>query len=498
MARAQFFCAKHDPKYKCTNPGSVSYCASLTDPKFPLYKCISGVECKQPTPPPTPPPTPAPTPINHEFQAWLQSFGHDDFEYPEWVADQKHSCNCTGILSTPECYETTATGDVSQVDWRGATELTWCVAKQWLLEHMPSFDKVSEIQAHCVAHTIYFLDDFCHQYFLPPSVTITGASMFDDNIAFALMADDATKSTYGANIPLAHKLAYVLPYATYHESRVNWRPLFFAKYFKPVADAATTAEAIKILTSPPFHSGLHVSWSNATWAGEPGDRSVQNDVVWGSSTSPPVISPFDWAAYGYASCTGWAAFLTYMARAVGIPARPVGTPCWNADEFAGLAKDNPNVSKCWHGGNGTRSHNGGRYLFNHNWLEFYDDINKTWVFVNVPDTPTPDTGLCSFDRTTGCNYDSKGGSGCSKVTSGPGNAGQDHEIFAPTWSSPGESTSEVDGGTVVDVKDLRLTSGEAVSPLVWSPSLASVAGEALKDDGLRVVNRSDFYRCKEP
>ena len=67
-----------------------------------------------------------------------------------------------------------------------------------------------------------------------------------------------------------------------------------------------------------------------------------------------------------------------------------------------------------------------------------------------------------------------------------------------TWSSPGESTSEIDGGTVVDVKDLRLTSGEAVSPLVWSPSLASVAGEALKDDGLRVVNRSDFYRCKEP
>ena len=81
-------------------------------------------------------------------------------------------------------------------------------------------------------------------------------------------------------------------------------------------------------------------------------------------------------------------------------------------------------------GNGTRTHNGGRYLFNHNWLEFYDDVNKTWVFVNVPDTPTPNTGLCSFNRTTGCNYDTKGGSGCSNVNSGPGNAGQDHEIFA--------------------------------------------------------------------
>ena len=36
-------------------------------------------------------------------------------------------------------------------------------AKAWLIDHMPEWDK----------------------HFLPPSVSVTGASMFDDNIAFA-------------------------------------------------------------------------------------------------------------------------------------------------------------------------------------------------------------------------------------------------------------------------------------------------------------------------
>ena len=54
------------------------------------------------------------------------------------------------------------------------------------------------------------------------------------------------------------------------------------------------------------------------------------------------------------------------------------------------------------------------------------------------------------------------------------------------------------GDTVIDVADLTLTTGEHVSPLVWSPFLTSPAGDPLKDVGLRVVNRTDFYRCHEP
>ncbi len=95
---------------------------------------------------------------------------------------------------------------------------------------------------------------------------------------------------------------------------------------------------------------------------------------------------------------------------------------------------------------------------------------------------------------------------------------QDHEIFAVTWSAaagadtwlakhrasrPGStpvagSTDDVDGGPVVDVANLTLTSGEKVSPLVWSPVLQSPTGRPLKDVGLRVVNRTDFYRCHAP
>ena len=52
-----------------------------------------------------------------------------------------------------------------------AKSLTFCVAKAYLLPRMPHFD----------------------QYYLPPSVTVDGSSMFDDNIAFALMANNASK-----------------------------------------------------------------------------------------------------------------------------------------------------------------------------------------------------------------------------------------------------------------------------------------------------------------
>jgi transglutaminase-like putative cysteine protease len=107
------------------------------------------------------------------------------------------------------------------------------------------------------------------------------------------------------------------------------------------------------------------------------------NLAWSSSTSPPVTDPFAFAAYGYASCSGWATFITYMARAVGIPARQVGTPCWNQPlggiDYSGLARDNPNVSLCWHGGIGSPDGSvGGNYLNNHNWVEYWDSQQATW------------------------------------------------------------------------------------------------------------------------
>jgi len=186
--------------------------------------------------------------------------------------------------------------------------------------------------------------------------------------------------------------------------------------------------------------------------------------------------------------------LTYIARAVGIPARQVGAPCFNSGDFAGLAVQNPRVKLCWQGGDGITS--GGPFLWNHNWVEYWDDVSNQWVFINVPpQNSIPNQGLCNtFSYTTGCDYTPK--DGCQGSLTGPALASRDHEIFSVTWHNIGEGEN-FDGGPIVNVKDFRLSSGEFASPLVWSPFLESPLGQPMKDF-LRVVNRTEFYRCKAP
>lgn len=69
--------------------------------------------------------------------------------------------------------------------------------------------------------------------------------------------------------------------------------------------------------------------------------------------------------------------MAYMAKALGIPARQVGTPCWNQPlggvDYSGLARDNPNVTICWHGGIGSPDGTiGGNYL-----VRFPADLRRT-------------------------------------------------------------------------------------------------------------------------
>ena len=68
---------------------------------------------------------------------------------------------------------------------------------------------------------------------------------------------------------------------------------------------------------------------------------------------------------------------------------------------------------------------------------------------------------------------------------------QDHEILSVTWSLPRDDPE------AFSVAGKLLTDGStALTPLVWSPVLASPLGQPLRDVGLRVVNRTRFYRCK--
>ena len=114
------------------------------------------------------------------WRSWIANLGHDTYAYPSWVDDQIASCECSAV----GCF---AAPSSVTVDWRAAPNLTYCVAKSWLLEHMPEFDK----------------------HFLPPSIAVNMSSMLDDHISFALMADAA--APWSASVPLAAKLAYLLP-----------------------------------------------------------------------------------------------------------------------------------------------------------------------------------------------------------------------------------------------------------------------------------------------
>ena len=370
-------------------------------------------------------------------------------------------------------------------------------------------------------------------HFLPGSVTVNGTSMLDDVIAFALMVDKA--APWSSTIPLEIKLPYWLPYAAYHESRQNWRPLLFSKFFSIVANAMSVEEAMERLIAP----NVFTEWTAHYWPSSPRQPTTTSDYayVWSSSTAPPVVAPFDAIAYGYGSCSSWATFLTYVARSVGIPARQAGTPCWNSVysgvDFRGLATANPNVSLCWQGGSTARGHGGG-FLNNHNWVEVYlpasaapaqppanasSGASRTarraggatsrgagsWDIVNVPPTTkTPNDGLCgTFKESEGCGFDAKRPAGheCDGVSGGPGAAMRDHEIFSVTWALPeedgqSERAQDIEGGTIIDVKDLRLSNGKPGSPLVWSPLLSSPLGRPMRNVGLRVVNRTAAYRCK--
>ena len=129
-----------------------------------------------------------------------------------------------------------------------------------------------------------------------------------------------------------------------------------------------------------------------------------------------------------------AALHVYAARAVGIPARVVGAPCWNGGEFAGLARDNQNVSKCWHGGVGNTT--GGGFLDNHNWLEFWDDVEKRWVTSNDPGTGVGN--MCGGDVGSphGCGWNNVSGcSGAHHLSA----AMRDHEIISVTWEHADDS-----------------------------------------------------------
>lgn len=133
----------------------------------------------------------------------------------------------------------------------------------------------------------------------------------------------------------------ILPYANINERRDAWRKDFYQRFSPLVAEATTPSQAAAILNNKVF---------------------PMVEVIYSTKRPKADQSPYESIEAGMASCTGLSVLLIDACRAVGVPARFVGTPLW-AD------------------GSG-----------NHSWVEIWDDgwhftgaaepsgmdLNKAW------------------------------------------------------------------------------------------------------------------------
>ncbi len=126
------------------------------------------------------------------------------------------------------------------------------------------------------------------------------------NLTFAIKARQQTE--WGRSIPDELFLNDVLPYASANERRDDWRRDFYERFMDEVKECKTAEEAVLKLNKLAF-SECKVSY-HAT------------------KRPKPDQSPYESIEAGYASCTGLSILLIDACRAVGIPARMVGTPLW--------------------------------------------------------------------------------------------------------------------------------------------------------------------------
>jgi len=126
------------------------------------------------------------------------------------------------------------------------------------------------------------------------------------NVRFAFQAREAT--AWGKQISEELFMNYVLPYANVNERRDDWRQDFYARFMPLVEGTASPGEAAQRLNKEAFK---------------------QLNVRYHARKRPkPDQSPYESTEAGFASCTGLSILLVDACRAVGVPARVVGTPGW--------------------------------------------------------------------------------------------------------------------------------------------------------------------------
>jgi len=104
----------------------------------------------------------------------------------------------------------------------------------------------------------------------------------------------------------------VLPFRHLDEPVDDWRPLFYEKLL-PVAQGKGSLRLIAEAVIPAIFQG-----------------ALGPKVEFKGNSTPQIMAPVsETLKHGYASCTGLSILVADALRAVGVPARVVGTPEWN-------------------------------------------------------------------------------------------------------------------------------------------------------------------------
>lgn len=134
--------------------------------------------------------------------------------------------------------------------------------------------------------------------------TLTAAFLLE-NLDLAFRA--RTEFPWAASVPEDLFLNDVLPYAVFDETREAWRARLLEVARPIVRDARTATEAVQALNREFFN---------------------RIQVHYNTGRKRPNQSPQESIDLGKATCTGLSILLVDACRAVGIPARAVGTPMW--------------------------------------------------------------------------------------------------------------------------------------------------------------------------
>ena len=165
----------------------------------------------------------------------------------------------------------------------------------------------------------------------------------------ALASDSFQRAPWSKAVPNDIFLNDVLPYASVSEQRDNWRRTLLEIASPIVKECRTPSEAAQTLNRTMFK---------------------QLKVKYSTKRRAPDQGPFETMKTGVATCTGLSILLVDACRAVGVPARVVGTPLWSNNtgnhtwveiwdgdwHFLGAAEPDPKgLDRGWFVGNASKA-----------------------------------------------------------------------------------------------------------------------------------------------